>query len=154
MQNIVLINNSRSALPASSGVAKTLGAHGRRTLRGPSVFMINLIPLIPPPHTPLRRISIYMILNTALFNQYISHGVFWKFGSLWWLDGGNGGPWRCNNKLDPLITWWEIRSHNRGSLIDDAMMNWDPLITWWEIKGHHFDDMMRKLGPLMAQWKI
>ena len=54
-----------------------------------------------PPHTPLlrlyTRLSLLYDLNTALFNQYTSHVVFWKFRSLWWCDGENGGPWWRND---------------------------------------------------------
>ena len=113
-----------------SGVARTFGAHGQRTLRGPSPYFITLFLWSLPSYTPTHFAHVYlyyMILNTALFNKYVSHGVYWKFGSLWWRDMGNGGPWWRNDKWDPLITWWEIRGHNGGPLIDDAMMNWDPL---------------------------
>ena len=65
-----------------------------------------------------------MILDTGLFNQYISHGV--SFRKLGPFDDAMG-------EMGPL---------------DDAMMNWDSLITWWEIRGHHSDDMMRKFGAL------
>ena len=34
----------------------------------------------------------YIILKTALFTQYTSHGVFWKFVSLDDAMGGNGCP--------------------------------------------------------------
>ena len=78
-----------------SGVARTFGAHGQRTLRGPSPYFITLF-LWPLPHmhpySDFAHIYLYyMILDMALFNQNTSHGVFWKFGSLWWRDGGNGG---------------------------------------------------------------
>ena len=81
-----------------SGVARTFGAHGQQTLRGPSPYFITLF-LWPLPHihpySDFANVYLYyMILNTAIFNQYISHGVFWKFGSLWWR----------NNKRNPLIT--------------------------------------------------
>ena len=94
---------------------------------GPLPILHNIIPLTPPPHTPLLRLCTclqwcskdvpgpmdnglsapilhnlipltlphihpysdfahvylyYMISNTALFDQYTSHGVLWKFGSL------------------------------------------------------------------------
>ena len=72
---------------------------------GPLPILHNLIPLTPPPHTPLLKLCTclslyYMILNTARCNQYTSQGVFWKFGSLWWRDGGNGAPWWRNDKRD------------------------------------------------------
>ena len=77
-------------------------------------------------------------LYTVPFNQYISqksYGVFWKFGSLWWRDGGgNGGL---------LITWWEIRDHHFG----DMMSKWGPLMVQWKILGP-FDDAMGKLETL------
>ena len=151
-----------------SGVARTFGAHGHRTLRGPSPYFITLslwpLPHIHPYSDFAHVYLYYMILNTTLFNQYISYGVFWKFGSLWWRDGGKGGPWWHNDKWDHLITWCEIRGHNGvPSMTQWWKMNWDPLITWWE--GHHFDDMMKKIGgpwlrngtfrarcPLMTQW--
>ena len=107
----------------ASGLASWNPRH-RSTIWGPPFQRLD--PPLPytPTHTLHTFISINMSLNTVLFNQYTSHGVFWKFGSLWWRDGGNGGaPWWRND-------------------------NWDPLIPWWEIRGHHFDDMMRKLGAL------
>ena len=45
---------------------------------GPLPILHNLIPLTPPPQTPLLRPCTrltYMIFNAAQ-NQYISHGVF------------------------------------------------------------------------------
>ena len=66
-------------------------------LPGPLPILHNLIPLTPPyihTYSDFAYVYLYyMILSTALFNQYISHGVFWKFGSLW----------LRNNKWDPLI---------------------------------------------------
>ena len=63
-----------------------------------------------------------------------------------------GAPWR-NDKLGPLDN---VMGNSRSQCgpLDDTMINWDLLITWWEIRGHHFDDMMRKWGPLMVRWKI
>ena len=89
----------------TNGVARTFGAHGQRTLRGPSPFFITLF-LWPLPHihpySDFAHVYLYyIILNTALFNQYTSHGVSWKFGSPWWRDGGNGAPWWRNEKWDP-----------------------------------------------------
>ena len=110
-----------------SGVARTFGAHGQRTLRDPSPILH--IPLTPPPHTPL-------------LIQYLYRQIwFWTFSTSHKLN-----TWCILEIWVPLMTQW-------GPL-DDAMINWDPLITWWEIRGHHFDDMMRKWGPLIAQWKI
>ena len=84
-----------------SGVARTFGARGQRTLRGPSPCFITLFlwPLSHiHPYSGFAHVYLYyMTLDTALFNQYISHDVFWKFWSLWWRDGGNGGP---------LMTQW------------------------------------------------
>ena len=99
--------------------SKDVPAHGQWTLRGPSPYFITFL------HWPLPHIHLYsnfahvylyyMILNTARFDQYIFHGVFWKFGSLWWRDGGNGVSWWRNDKCNPLITWWEIGGHNGAS---------------------------------------
>ena len=64
----------------------------------------------------------------------------WNIWALWWCNGQIRHP--SNGKIGPLMTWWG---------------NWealDLLITWWEIRGHHFDDMRRKWGPLIAQWKF
>ena len=121
-ENRGLISNTTTTF--NSGVARTCGAHGQRTLRGPSPFLFLWpLPHIYPYYRPVHVYLYYMILNTVPFNQYISHGVFWKFESLWWRDGRNGGPWWRNDK-------------------------WDPLITWLEIRGYHIDDMMRKVGAL------
>ena len=54
------------------------------------------------PYSDFAHVYLYMILNTALFNQYTSHGVFWKFGSLWWRDKENGAPWWRNDKWGTL----------------------------------------------------
>ena len=79
-----------------SGLSRTFGAHGQRTLRGPFPYFITLFLWSLPhihPYSDFAHVYRYcMILNTALFNQYISHGVFWKFGSFWWRNGGNGSP--------------------------------------------------------------
>ena len=78
-----------------SGVATMFGAHGQRTLRGPFAYFITLF-LWPLPHihpySDFAHVYLYyMILNTALFNQYPwLNGVFCKFGPFWWRDGGNG----------------------------------------------------------------
>ena len=126
------------------------GAHGQQTLRGPSPYFITLF-LWPLPHihpySDFAHVYLYyMILDMALFNQYTSHGVFWKFRSLSWRDARVGAlddamvnrtPWLWDGKLEVTM----------GPL-ENAMMNWDPLIMWWKIRGHHFDDMMRKLEAL------
>ena len=137
----------------TSGVARTFGAHGQRTLRGHSPILRDLIPF-----TPIHPVRIFqrlylktdLIWNTAIFNQFISHklyGVFWKFESLWWRDGWNGAPWWGNYKLGPLDNVIG-NSRSQWEPLDEAMINWDLLITWWEIRGDHFEDMMRKLGAL------
>ena len=96
------------------GVARMFGAHGQQTLRGPSPYFITLflwsLPHIHPYSEFTHVYLYYMILNTALFNQYISHGVFWKWVPLMTRWG----------KWGPLITWWEIRDHNG-----------DTLTQWW-----------------------
>ena len=65
---------------AISGVARTIGAHGQRTLRGPSACFITLFLWTLPhrhPYSDFTHVYLYyMILNTALFNQYTSHGLF------------------------------------------------------------------------------
>ena len=107
-------------------------------LSGPSILR-NLIPLIRPPHTPCSDCShVYLcrqiwfqiryFLTSTYLRSYI-HGVFWKFGPLWWRDGGNEGL---------LITWWGIRGHH----FDDMMRKWGP---WWR-NGKFW-------GPLMTQWR-
>ena len=142
-------------------------------LSGAPPILHNHIPLTPPPHTPLLRLAhvypYHMILNTALFNQYTSHGVFWKFGfplmERWgkWGDGEVGAPWWCNNKWIPLITWWEIRGHRFDDImrklgaLDGAMENLGPLALWWrngklqtlkKLRGNfrELNDLMRKTG--------
>ena len=74
------------SISGSQWRSKDFRAHGQRTLRGPLPILHNLIPLTPPPHTPysdFAHVYLYhMILDTALFNQYTSHSVFCKFGSL------------------------------------------------------------------------
>ena len=66
-----------------------------------------------------------MVLNTALFNQCISHKLY-----TWCI-------------LEILVPFDDAMGE-MGAL-DDAMINWDPT--------HHFDEMMRKL-PLIAQWNV
>ena len=64
----------------------------------PSILHIP-IPLTPSPHTPLfrlcTRLSVYLycvILNRALFNLYITEGVFWKLGPFDDVMGEMGSP--------------------------------------------------------------
>ena len=117
---------------------------------GPLSILHNLIPLTPPPHTllliPCTCLSL-LWFKSALFNQYTSHGVFWKHGSLWWRNGEvgamgkwgllddamiNGSPWERDGKLEVIIlmTWWG---------------NWGPLMAQCSGK-------FRALCPLMTQW--
>ena len=90
----------------TNGVARMFGAHGQRTLRGSSPYFITLF-LWPRPHTPTQTLHtfisiIFMILNTALFNQYIHLMVY--FGNLGPFDDAMG-------KMGPL---------------HDVMINWTP----------------------------
>ena len=133
-----------------SGVARTFGAHGQRTLQGPSPYFITLflwpLPQIHP-YSDFAHVYLYLYdFKYSTFNQYTSHGVFWKFVSLWWRDGGNGGPWWRNDKWDPLITWWEIRGHNGGPL----MTNWWIGTPWYRDGKLEVIILMtrRKLGAL------
>ena len=128
----------------TSGVARTFGAHGQRTLRGPSPYFLWPLPHIHPFSDFAHVYLYYVILNTALL---ISTYIMVQFENLGPFDdamGEIGVPLWRNDKWDSLKTWWEIRGHRGGPRVGDAMMNWDgPLTTWWEIRGHHFDDMMK-----------
>ena len=117
-------------------------------LSGPSILH-NLIPLIRPPHTPCTDFShvylyrqIWFQIRYFLISTYLRsyiHGVFWKFLSLWWRDGGNEGL---------LITWWGIRGHQ----FDDMMRKWGP---WWR-NGKFLAPLMTQWGnwkPLIKQWR-
>ena len=135
---------------AVSGVARTFGAHGQRTqLVPPPWYFITLflwsLPHIHPYSEFTHVYLYYMILNTALFNQYISHGVFWKWVTLMTRWGGGRG-------MGPLITWWEIRGHN-----GDTLTQWWIGTPWQRDKKLEITILMRwwgNWGPLMAQWKI
>ena len=114
-----------------SGIARTFWAHGQRTLRGPSPYFITLglflwpLPLGLHPYPDFAHVYlIYMILNTALINQYISHGE--RFENLGPFDdamGEMGVPWWRNDKWDPLITWWVNRGHNGAAMTQWPLYN-------------------------------
>ena len=135
-----------------------------RTVRGPWSTDSPGPPGRRGPHihtySDLADVYLYhMILNTALFNQYISHGVFWKFGN----DAMGAlyrAPWWRNDKWDPvpLVTW----CNDELGPIDNMMgtysarapsfliMSWK----WWPlIRGHHFDDMIPVLMTQWGNWK-
>ena len=90
----------------TSGLARTFGAHGQWTLRGPSPYFITLF-LWPLPnihtYSDFAHIYIYyMILNTHfLINTYLI--VY--FGNLGPFDdmmGEMGAPWWCNDRLNRM----------------------------------------------------
>ena len=125
---------------------------------GPLPILHNLISLTPPPQTPLLILCTCLsLLYGFIRNFLIGTHLMVYFGNLGPFDDAMGEIgqflWWRNDKWDPLITWWDSSGHNWGPL-DEAIINWDTLITWWEIRGQHFDDIMRKLGILMAHRKI
>ena len=96
------------------------------------------------------------------------------FGNVGSFDDAVGAPWWCNDELEPLITWWEIRGHHHANMMRilgalvGAMENLGPFALWWrngemgkpliKQRGNceEFNDLMTKTGnwALMRQWKI
>ena len=100
---------------ACSGVARTFGAHGQRTIRGPSPIRHNLIPLNPPPHTSLLRLCTSLSLTCSYDFKYSTFSsVHILSYVIYMVYFGNLGPFDdtmgemrpiddANDKRDPLI---------------------------------------------------
>ena len=76
----------------TSGVARTFGAHGQRTLRGPSPYFITLF-FWPLPHIHLNLDFVHVSLLWFWIRYFLfSDDAMGKMGAPWW----------CNDELGPL----------------------------------------------------
>ena len=124
---------------------------------GPLLTFHNLIALTPPPtYTPTQTLHTFISIIWFWIRHFlISTYLMVYFGNLGPFDdsmGEVGVPWWRNDKWYPLITWWEIRGHNGGTL----KMQWWIGAPWYRDGNLEVIILMTwgNWGPLMALWKI